>query len=98
MQTKLLNYYTDEDISVNIEPFGKGVLFHVEISNWKLSVLKRCYVVCARLMEDMAAAGFIKAATITPNPKFAKLFGGTTTHVIVTKEQQRLEVITWELV
>lgn len=98
METKLLDYYSDDDLTIKIEPFGKGVMFHMEVHNWKLSVLKKSYPIVARLFEDMAKLGFIRGATITPNPKFAKLYGGTTTHILVTEDQQRLEVITWELV
>lgn len=97
METKIHRYYKDDNFYVGIEPQEGIVLFHVIVYEWKPSVLRQMYIVCGRLFEDMAFLGYPKAGTITPNPKFAKLFGGTVVNELMINDK-RHEVIVWELV
>lgn len=78
METKLLDYYKDECIDLRVEPFGDTLFMHIIISKWNKSVLRTCYKLFAKLQNEAKAQGFANLGTITPNPKFAKLFGGVT--------------------
>lgn len=52
---------------------------HCEVYNWKLSVMKELYVEFAHLLEVASDMGFSEVWSVTPNPKFCLLFGGTDT-------------------
>jgi hypothetical protein len=99
METKPLKivYYKDDDVLFQIEPNSEGVFLHCEVYNWKPSVLKKSYRVFGAFLNEAQELGIKKVVTITPNPKFAKLFGGE----VVTKgyiDDVLHEVIQWVVV
>lgn len=88
--------YKDEDFQVDVQVVNEVVHLHCEVSTWKPSVLKKMYSVFAYLKDLFSISGYAYMATVTTNPKFAKLFGG---EVIDEKliNNKKHEVIVWEL-
>lgn len=99
METKSLKvtYYKDEDFVFDFELNDEGVFLHCNVSNWKPSVLKRMYNVFASFTLEMEKHNVKNFMTVSPNPKFAKLFGGTVIHKGYIDDVLH-EVIQWEVV
>lgn len=98
METKSLKQveYQNEDFKFELE-FHQDVAFlHCEVSRWSPSVLRHMYEVFSTTKENLIKGGFSRMATLSPNPKFAKLFGGDTVSVL-EHEDKRYEVVVWEL-
>lgn len=89
-------YYKDEDASFEFEKLDGLIILHCEVYKWKISVLRKAYSVFGKFCNEALAGGVEKIATVTPNPKFAKLFGGTSVAVI-EHENKIYEVIIWDL-
>lgn len=70
---------------------------HVTVSKWTPSVLKQLYKVFAELKELLTNKGFSYMVTISPNPKFAKLFGGEVVEEKII-DGVYYEVIVWDLI
>lgn len=90
-----ITYYEDENFFLKLQPEGGTLFMHCEVLNWKPSVLKKMYEVFNTLQNEAKENGYEKLATISPNPKFAKLFGGKT--VMKNYMGMNLEVILWDL-
>lgn len=88
--------YKDEDFQVDVQAVNDVVHLHCYVSVWKPSVLKKMYHVFAYLKELFSISGYAYMATITPNPKFAKLFGGDVIDEKLINDKKH-EVIVWEL-
>lgn len=89
-------YYEDEDFCLEYQKSGDVVNLHCVVHNWNFSSLKRGYVVFGKMMNEFSQQGITSMITVTPNPKFAKLFGGTTVETI-EQDNKKYEVIVWEL-
>ena len=89
-------FYADEDISFAYEEDRTEVVLHCEVFNWSHSVLKRSYMVLGDFMNQKRKEGFKTLVTITPNPKFAKLFGGKSIGDM-DLDGKKYEVVTWDL-
>lgn len=98
METQLpkLTYYKDDDFILEIQIYEGQVLLHCEVDNWTPSSLRRGYSVFKSLLSEVKDLNVDRLVTITPNPKFAKLFGGTTISEF-EHENKIHEVIIWEL-
>lgn len=92
METQLFNFITTSDYSVDVQVVEGIPYLHVNVGNWKPSVLKDMYVMFNRLQCSLRNLGFTEMQTITPNPKFVKIFGGET-----IKTVNEYEVIKWDL-
>jgi hypothetical protein len=90
-------FYEDADISFQYVIEEDYVFLHCDVTNWSPSVLKRAYRVFGDFLNTMRKRGMTKAITITPNPRFAKLFGGETIEVMKYNKKE-CEVIRWVLV
>lgn len=88
--------YKDEDFQIDVQPVNDVVHLHCYVFNWKPSVLKKIYSVFAYLKDLLSVSGYAYMATITPNPKFAKLFGGEVIDEKMINGKYH-EVIVWEL-
>jgi hypothetical protein len=89
-------FYKDEDASFEYEVSGSEVLVHCDVNKWTPSVIKKGYRVLGDFMNTMRKQGLDTMVTITPNPKFAKLFGGRSiSHIIY--EEKEYEVVVWGL-
>ena len=97
MATPTLNkYYEDEHLTLELERHGHQIYLHVQARKWSPSIAKHAYSVLHSLFEDMKDSGYQEAWSITPNPKFAKMFGAYT----FTKfqyENKQYEVVKWDL-
>lgn len=89
-------FYKNDDFLIEVEALGDTVYLHCLVENWKPSVLKQIYKSFAYMEELFSRAGYERMATITPNPKFAKLFGGKTVREFEINDKP-CEVIVWEL-
>lgn len=97
MGTQLRNLlYKDEDFTVEWEEMEDCLFLHCEVAYWKLSAFRRMYKVFAELKELAVQRGYSSLSTITPNPRFAKLFGGETVNSFI-KEGIEYEVVVWVL-
>jgi len=98
METQSLKqtYYEDEQLLVEIEILENCIYLHCQVFEWRPSVLRKSYMVFAKLQEEAKEAGYLKLQTITPNLKFAQLFGGAVVG-IVNYENQKYEVVEWDL-
>ncbi len=97
METQQLDvvYYKDEDVLFQVNTNSEGTFLHCEVYNWKPSVLKKAYKVFAAFLNEAEDLGITNIFTVTPNPKFAKLFGG---RVVLQGYIDGVphEVISWE--
>lgn len=89
-------YYEDSDATFKYVAYGKELELHCEVFHWSPSVLKKAYRVLGDFMNHMRKQGFEKMFTITSNPDFAKLFGGTTV-ANIKKDNKEYEVVVWDL-
>lgn len=98
METQLLKlrYVDNEQFLVDLEFFDGVVFIHCLVHSWNLSTLKKMYSYFKELKQELSSIGIQKIVTVTPNPKFAKLFGGNTVNKIDYLGAE-YEVITWEL-
>lgn len=97
METQLSKTYSEtEDYLFRIEYVEDSILLHCEVYNWKPSVLRRGYSVIASLMNEKGKEGYVRLFTVTPNPKFAKLFGGMCINKFY-HEGIHYEVVVWDL-
>ena len=89
-------FYKDADASFEYEEFGASVLLHCEVLRWTPSIVKKGYMVLGDFMNTMRKQGFKRLVTVTPNPKFAKLFGGKTENAFIYEGKEH-EVVVWDL-
>ncbi len=90
--TSRLNFYRDDNFSVDIQDIEGQFHVHCEVTTWKLSVLKQMYVVAAKLIDFAEHMGYKEIVSISPNRKFCELLGGT-----LIGEQEKCEVMIWVL-
>lgn len=89
-------YYRDENISLDYELEEGAVLIHSLCKKFTLSVYKTSIDVFANFLNECHSAGLQKAYTVTPNPKFAKMFGGVSVNSFQFLNKE-YEVIEWDL-
>lgn len=88
-------FYEDEKCTVAYEEVFGMVFLHCDVRVWSLSVLKHLYSLFANLEDFFKEKGYKQMATLSPNPKFAKLFGGETRQYLEYNNKQ-VEYIVWE--
>ena len=98
MQTQSLKqtYYKDDDVHFEIERCGGEIFIHCTVTKWSLSVLRRAYHIFSQFIIDSQNKGFKRIITLSPNPRFAKLFGGSTIYSLIQNNIE-YEVIEWDL-
>lgn len=89
-------YWASEDFLVQYEIENGIVLAHCLVYSWKPSVLKLGYSVFKSFYEQCKKDGMEAIVTVTPNPKFVKLFGGETL-MTLEHNDKTYEVIVWDL-
>lgn len=87
--------YEDEDVLFEYEAMGEDLLLHCEIKQWSHSKFKNMIKVFASFMNQAESLGYKKVFTVTPNPNFAKLFGGRKTNSF-EYEGKYYEVVLWD--
>ena len=73
------------------------VNLHVEAYNWNKTVLKEMREVFEEAKEGFHLEGFSKLYTISPNPKFCKLFAGYEHLGTVDFEGVEHHILSWDL-
>lgn len=89
-------YYKDQNFIFEYEIKDKIVAIHCDVFSWKPSSLKHGYAVFGKFLNEMKNNKVTTVITATPNPKFARIFGGETIKSF-TDNGQTIEVIKWEL-
>jgi hypothetical protein len=89
-------YYKDEDFCVEFEFYNGGLLLHCTVNRISPSILKLGYQVFANIGIEASEAGLSRMFTVTPNPKFARMFGGTSVNKFTLNDIE-YEVIEWAL-
>ena len=86
-----------DDFYITVQPVNDVAHIHILVYRWAPSVLKALYVVFGEMRDALRDKGYVYMVTISPNPKFAKLFGG---EVIEEKVVDNIyhEVIVWDLI
>lgn len=91
-----ITFYEGPDALFEYEVFGKSLILHCTVEEWKPSTIKKGYRILGDFMYQMQKQGYESMMTVTPNPRFAKLFGGTCVHNL-TYEGKEYEVVVWDL-
>lgn len=89
-------YYQDGDFTLRLVPTDQTLLMHCDVSVWNTKTLRNMYRVFASLLSEAKETPYVQLMTISPNPKFAKLFGGDTEQSF-TQNGIEYEVIVWDL-
>lgn len=98
MQTQLPKhvYYKDEDLIFEYQEYKGNIFLHCNFTNWRLSSAKRFYSVLHTFLEEAKKNESIHTImSISPNPKFCHMYGGTTVKTI-NYEGKDYEVVKWE--
>lgn len=88
--------YQDENILFSFNVYDGKLLIHCEMKDFKLSVLRRSWKIFGAFMNECVDKGIKEFYTVTPNPKFAEIFGGIFSHKMIY-ENKEYEVYKWEL-
>ena len=89
-------YYRDENFSLEFEKFEGDLLIHCDVTKFTPSAVKQGILVFGMMLNEARAGGFERVFTVTPNPKFAKMFGGVSVNT-VNYLGKEYEVIEWDL-
>ena len=99
METKSLKqtYYQDNNFSVEYELAENILNLHCNVINFTTNVLRTMNYVFGKLMNEAREKGYEQLMTVTPNPRFAKLFAGKYQDTLVDDTGKEYEVYTWDL-
>lgn len=89
-------YFSNEDFTVEFEIYKGDLLLHCNVRKFTPSVLRLGYSVFANILLECEQASIPRAFTVTPNPHFTRMFGGTTVNKFSLNEIE-YEVIEWVL-
>lgn len=84
--------FSDDDFTFLYSEYEGNLFIHCRVNSWKPSVLKKMYDVFGSFVNTVNRDFY----TVTPNPKFAQLFGGEILYKI-EQNGTTYEVIKWEL-
>lgn len=97
MKPKAVFVDSTPDFTFVVKDEGEGLAnLHCWVDKWSPRVLRNCYRSFVRAEEFLKESGFTRLVTVTPNPKFAKLFGGSVEHSFY-HDGIFHEVIIWDL-
>lgn len=96
METTKYTFLDFGDAVLEYEIVGDVLVLHANVRNWTHNSFKLMKGVFDLFIADAIEQGYRKMVTVTPNPKFAKLFGGEVFDHMVINDQY-VEVIKWEL-
>lgn len=86
-------YFRDDTFSLEYNYDSEGrLVVHCDVFEWKLSTLKKIYSEFASFLNDNVGN---VVYTISPNPKFVRMFGGKSVSVL-NKNGKEYEVMIWE--
>src|SRR5574343_1202875 len=88
--------YQDVNCSLSVEVVSRVAYLHCEVVNWKLATAKTLYSALKTFLASCEERDIVQVYTITPNPRFAEMYGGR--HAgHVTYEGKQYEVFKWDL-
>lgn len=98
METQSLKevFFENDDFTLEIEKIDMSIGLHCIVRKWTPASLRYGYAKLGELMNHYAQIGYSHMFTVTPNPKFAKLFGGETKYKL-NYDGKEYEVVVWEL-
>lgn len=97
METQLHNvFYKDETFSLEFDDLGEEALIHMFVNSYTHNSVRKWYLETEKLKAYLISTGFVKAFTVTPNPRFVKLFNGQHT-ASIEHEGKIYEVVIWDL-
>ena len=87
-----------DNFSVWVEQMDESSAYlHATVTRFSPQVLRVGYRIFAEIERQAKDAGLKKLITVTPNPKFAKLFGGITVQTL-SYNGIEYEVVVWDLI
>ena len=88
-------YYKDNNIQIHVEEYQDKVYLHSLVYNWNMYIARHCFSIIKTLFIHLEEKGYTEAYAITPNPKFAKMFGAISLSKF-KHENKDYEVVKWE--
>lgn len=88
------DFFKNKDFTFCYSVFEGRILIHCYVNNWSVSVAKIAYRVFNTFVRALKEEGVVCFYSITPNPKFAKLFNGECIKII-EYDGKNYEVIQW---
>lgn len=95
-ESKIAYFYLDDNFVFKVTEKHNTLFLHCMVSKIDHKVLRQMYVVFRDFKDKAQASGIKEFYSVTPNPKFAMLFGGSNIG-IQTHNGKEYEVIKWEL-
>lgn len=93
---KKLVLYEDMNCHLSVEVVSRVAYLHCEVFNWKVSTARRLYSALNTFLLSCEERDIVQVYTITPNPRFAEMYGGR--HCGYVKYQEKdYEVFKWDL-
>ena len=89
------DFFKNEDFTFCYSILDSRILIHCYVDRWSVSVAKIAYRVFNTFVKALQDEGVSCFYSITPNPKFAKLFNGECIKMI-EYDGNKYEVIKWE--
>lgn len=89
--------YLDEDFDFHATIVDGEYYLHLETKKWSPSTYKMMKGYFKDFLSYMKENGVAQVFTISPNPKFVKMFGGEVLGKVIHEEKE-YEVIRWELI
>ncbi len=90
-------YFEDEFFRLEYEVADDILNLHCIVRRSTPRAFRNMYNVFGRLLEEAKEKGFKQLMTVTPNPKFAQLFGGTQLCTLISDMGKEYEVYVWDL-
>lgn len=86
-------FYRDDAFSLEYNFDSEGrIVVHCDVFEWKLSTLKAIYREWATFLNENVGK---VVYTVSPNPRFVRLFGGKTVSIL-NKDGKEYEVMIWD--
>jgi hypothetical protein len=96
MQQPKQVFYSDDNFSLQYEPWGENVLVHFYINKVSHSEMRKWYKQAVAFEQFAKIQGYSKIVTVSPNPRFVSLFGGTEIKTI-EYDNKEYKVTIWDL-
>jgi hypothetical protein len=77
---------------VEVQEIGEEFHLHCQVYNWSKTTLRELYKELASVKQLAKSVGYNKMYSISPNPKFCRLFGG-----VSLGGDSEYEVMIWDL-
>lgn len=96
METQRFEIYSCNEFLFEGSYSNEELFLHVEVKDWRPSVLKKLYRVFGWFLDNCEKRGVKRLYTASPNSRFVKLFNGVSLGT-VTEKGKEYEVFIWEL-